>query len=178
MDYLINFDSATSPAELKAAVVDQWGLHPSTVFAGADFELDTYSGPELDVIIQSGVAAASAFDTELQAGIDFAMQCDYASELAVATELCLALGTRAVISAGSLMATRCVLITEDGWNGSVVLDAEELARGVMSVEYALQPVPAVPHLPVRNSPSWDLGWFDHRSLPALEFIPRQRRWDS
>ncbi|WP_100449001.1 hypothetical protein [Glycomyces xiaoerkulensis] len=177
MDYLINFDSSTSPAVVKRAVIEQWGLHPANVFAGADFELDTYDGPELDVIIQSGIAAGSSFGTEMQAGIDFAMRCDYASELAVATELCLAIGTRAVISAELPDPTRSVLITEDGWHGRVALDSEELERGAIMINFALQPIPSAPTIPVRTAACWDAGALDFLRLPKLGFAPMRRLWD-
>lgn len=167
MDYCINFDSATSPATVKDAVVEQWGLHPAAVFAGAGAELERYDGPDLEVVVQSGLASGSRFGTEMQAGIEFALRCDFAGELSIAIELCLVVGTRAVISAGA-KATHCLLITEDGWHGPAVLDADALARGAIVLDAALGPVRA-PRLP--------FGDWERLDLPPLGFAPIRRGWD-
>lgn len=177
MDYLISFDTSTSPATVKQAVVEQWGLHPVNVFAGAAFELDSYSGPELDVIIQTDIAAGSEFGTELQADVVFAARCGFATELAIATELCLAIGTSAIIDNETLDPTEVTLITEDGWNGRVVLEPGELERGAFIIDYAFEPVPIMPHVPVKRRPGGGSGSFDLFGAPPLEFMPGKRYWD-
>lgn len=176
MDYLICFDTATSPTAVKQAVTEQWGLHPANVFAGAAFELETYNGPELDVVIQSDLVPGCSFGTEMQAGVVFAARCDFADELAVAVELCLTLGTRAIIGGGTADPTRSILITEEGWHGPIALKADDLDRGALTIDYALQPVPGMPHLPVTRLGGGRRS-LDLFGLPPLEFVPTERNWD-
>ncbi|WP_026924022.1 hypothetical protein [Glycomyces arizonensis] len=77
------------------------------------------------------------------------------------------LGTRAVIGAGAA-AAHCLLITEDGWHGPAVLDADALARGAIVLDAALGPV---------RTPRLHLGEWERLDLPPLGFAPLRRGRD-
>jgi hypothetical protein len=168
MDYSINFASAVSPPRLKAAVLAQWPLDPEAVFAGTAEAFEEYEGPHLIVLIQSGLRPGSDFDTELSAGQTFADIIGAPSELHLATMLCKALETRALIPDGGRAGSTWMLVTEDGWHGRVVLRDDDDER--MIIDHALQPVPAAPEIPVEAPPEWEQGWYDDGTVPTAGYL--------
>jgi hypothetical protein len=173
MDYSINFASAVSPAQLKAAVLAQRPLDAAAVFAGSADAFEEYEGPSPVVLVQTGLRPGSDFDTELSAGQAFADIIGAPSELHLTTVLCQALGTRALIPDGGRAGSVWMLVTEDGWHGRIVLRDDEDGR--MVIDHALQPVPAAPEIPVEAPPEWERGWYDDRTIPAAGFSERNAR---
>ncbi|MFB9660380.1 hypothetical protein ACFQS3_11485 [Glycomyces mayteni] len=169
MDYLINFASSASPARVKEAVLAQWPLAPAAVFAGTISEFDEYEGPKLIVLIQSGLRPGSDFDTELDAGQVLADLLGGLSELHVTTLLCKAIGTRALITDGGRSDLTWMLVTEDGWHGRVVL-RDDMEDDEMIIDYALQPVPCAPEIPVREPAPWQRGWYDDGVIPTAGYL--------
>lgn len=169
MDYSINFASTVAPARLKEAVLEQWPLAPETVFAGPAAAFAEYEGPHLIVLIQCGLRPGSAFDTELSAGEAFADITGRLSELHLTTALCTALACRALIPDGGRSDLSWMLVTEDGWHGRVIL-REDIDDDGMIIDYALQPIPAAPDIPVQDPPEWQRGWYDDGIIPTSGFL--------
>src|SRR5690625_4783363 len=169
MDYLINFASTVSPAQVKNAVLAHWPLTPESVFAGTAEEFEEYEGPQLIVLLQSGLRPRSDFDTELSAGEAFADVCGRLSELRLATVLCKMLGARALVDDGGRSSLTWMLVAEDGWHGRVIL-REDIEDNGMVIDHALQPVPAAPEIAVHAPPTWERGWYDEGVVPASGYL--------
>ena len=169
MDYLINFASTVSPAQVKDAVLAHWPLTPESVFAGTAAAFDEYEGPQLTVLLQSGLRPRSDFDTELSAGEAFADACGRLNELRLATVLCKALGARALVDDGGRSSLTWMLVTDDGWHGRVVLREDDEDDG-MVIDHALQPVPSAPEIAVQAPPAWERGWYDGGVVPDSGYL--------
>lgn len=169
MDYLINFASTVSPAQVKDAVLAHWPLSPESVFAGTAAEFAEYEGSRLIELIQWGVYPGSDFGTELSAGEAFAEVVGGLGELRLATVLCKALGARALVDDGGRSSLTWMLVTEDGWHGRVVL-REDVEDDGMVIDHALQPVPSAPEIAVQAPPAWERGWYDGGIVPASGYL--------
>lgn len=170
MDYSINFAATVAPSRLKAAVLAQWPLAPDTVFADTAEAFEEYEGLDLIVLIQSGLHPGSAFDTELSAGQAFADLTGGLDELRLTTVLCRELKARALIPDGGRADSTWMLVTEDGWHGRVVVRDDDFEDGRLIIDYALQPVPTAPEIPVEHPPEWERGWYDDGIVPTAGYL--------
>lgn len=151
MDYLISFDSRLDPDRLAASLTERWAIPLAQILIDKSAAPGTYEGPPPVAGIEHGNRPSSDFDVQLTAYKAFVAVWGV-SKLCLATTLCMALDTRALISDGSGVCR--MLITEDGWHGWVVL-----RDGVdgMVIDYALHPVPVAPAIPVKPTPDWHDG---------------------
>jgi hypothetical protein len=170
MDYSINFATTMAAARLKKVVLAQWPLASETVFAGTAEAFEEYEGPHLIVLIQSGLHPGSDFDTELSAGQEFADLTGNLDELHLATLLCKALEGRALIPDGGRADSTWMLVTEDGWHGRVVVRDDDFEDGRLIIDYAFQPVPIAPEIPVERPPEWERGWYDDGIVPTAGYL--------
>ncbi|RRS01380.1 hypothetical protein [Glycomyces terrestris] len=170
MDYSINFASSVPPARLKALVLARWPLDAEAVFAGTSESFEEHEGPHHIVSIQSGLHPGSAFDTELSAGEAFADVIGGLTELHLATVLCKALETQALIPDDGRADSTWMLVTEDGWHGRVVVDDDAIDDGILIIDHALQPVPTAPDLRVQEPPEWERGWYDDGVVPSAGYL--------
>lgn len=169
MDYLINLSSAIAPSTVKDAVVQRWDLDPQTVYSGHEIDWETFEGPQLIAMVESGLRPLSDFDTEFSAGEAFADVCGRLSELKLTTILCRSLGTRALIPDGGMSGLTWMLVTEDGWHGRVCLE-DETEDDAMIITYAYQPVPIAPEIPVEAPPYWQSGWYEDGVIPEAGYL--------
>lgn len=171
MSYAIHFDSAVEPDSLARAVASAFTMDPQLIYIGDPDSLETYSGPDPDVLINPAPAGDHGFGCLLEAGDALRHATQGMSDIELATRLCRDLSCRALVDDGGLASQSWILITPDGWHGRVVVEESALDQGRLIVHHALQPVPSAPDIPVEPPPTWESGWYPDNRVPTSGYLP-------
>lgn len=171
MIFEIVFERDTSAAALRDALVDQFAIPSERVFIGSNEALDgrLRDGMPFPIAVIDGEPRSGEFSRSLESHDELIEAVGGLSVVALATVLCKATGARALVGDGGFVSECFMLFTPDGWHGRVMLADEVLDEPVFNLDYALQPVPSDPSIPVVEEPH-QKGWYPDGEVPEPGYV--------
>lgn len=170
MMFEIVFEHGTSAAALRDALVERFAIPPERVFIGSNEELDgrLRAGMQFPIAVVGGEPRSGEFSRSFESHDQLIEAVGGLSVVALATVLSKATGARALVGDGGYVSDCFILVTPDGWHGRVMLTDEVLDEPVFNLDYALQPVPSDPSIPVVEEPH-QKGWYPDGRVPEAGY---------
>ncbi|GAB4002932.1 hypothetical protein GCM10029992_42700 [Glycomyces albus] len=170
MIFEIVFERGTSADLLRDALVERFGIPSERVFIGSNTELDRRlrEGMRFPIAVIGGEPRSGEFSQSFESHDQLIEAVGGLSVVALGTVLCKATGARALVGDGGYVSECFILITPDGWHGRVMLAEEMLDEPVFDLDYALQPVPSDPSIPVVEEPH-QKGWYPDGEVPEAGY---------
>ncbi|WP_123665609.1 hypothetical protein [Actinocorallia herbida] len=145
-DHLVHLLEGPSPFDVRAAVVEGFGLPVDEIGILVDGE-PAAGMPESPMVLVTADPGSGVQGVTFNAGRVFVARTGGATELSVAKTLCRALGTGAMLGPHGLTPNQWVLVTAEGGHGVVMVDGEASDEGRWEIRFAYEAVEGAPHLP-------------------------------
>lgn len=172
MIFEIIFERGTSATALRDAMAERFAVPSESVFIGTTDELERLLLDRKDMpypmAVIGGEPRSGEFSCSLTGHDQLIEAVGGLSVVALATVLSKSTGARALLGDGGYVSECFTMVTPDGWHGRVMLADDVLDEPVFNLDYALQPVPSDPSIPVIEE-AHQKGWYPDGEVPEAGY---------